>query len=194
MSSQINAALVHNSTLLIGSQSENYWSYDLNSDSIFSEDERTNIEAGIDGGIILGTTQGIGYIDSSWNYNGGTGYHYTHTPITIISDDNSGNVELDIYGLRLWWEGEHYTLDSVANPTGNLICGNTCENGDSFVLEILASLPCADCYWRNRHDYTLHMEGTISSVPIPASLWLFSSGLIGLFGFFRRMHLNIKNT
>jgi len=185
-SSTVYAALAYNSTLLMGSQYNNYWAWDISSDEIFSEDERTAIEAGFDGGITLGTTQDIGAIDAAWIYNNGVGYHYTQSPITIISDDYSGNVELDIYGFTMWWDDNHYSLDSVQNPSGILTCGNSCENGDSFSLEILASLPCADCFYRDRHDYMFHMEGTISSVPIPTTIWLFGSGLLGLVGFARR--------
>ena len=214
-SNNVNAALASNATLLMGSQSShcfndlgmpgactdyeipdsNYFAVDgmnahiINTnkleDGVFSEEERVGIETGIDGGIILGAIQDVGYIDSSWVFNGGTGNHYTRSPITIISDDNAGNVILDMSGFTVWWENEYTPLDFVKNVEGTLTCGSACDNGDTFVLEARAILPVTHGF-DNPDDYLFHMEGTISSVPVPAAIWLFGSGLIGLVGFARR--------
>ena len=210
-----NASLAHNSTLLMGPQSShclndsgtpgactdfeipdsNYFAVDgikantittyRDTDGVFSEDERIAIEAGIDGGIILGAIQNVGNIDSSWVLNGGTGYHYTRSPITIISDDHAGNVTLNMSGFTVWWEDEYTPLDFVAEVEGTLTCGSVCDNGDSFILEVRAILPVIDGF-DHPEDYLFHMEGTISAVPVPAAVWLFGSGLLGLIGLARR--------
>lgn len=203
-----NASLAYNSTLLMGEQSShclnnlgtpgsctdyevpdrNYWVFDVSADRVFSEDERISIEAGADGGIVLGATQGIGDIDANWIFIGATGYHYTRTPITIISDDNSGNVVLDMSGLSIWWNDDFISLDFYKDVVGILTCGNACENGDSFVLEARSMIP-ASCFGGScpyREDYLFHIEGTISSVPVPGAVWLLGSGLIGLFSVARR--------
>jgi|GEM_PF-6704563 len=134
LSNPVNASLASNSILLMGSQSSHCFndlgmpgactSYEIPDsncfavdgmnahiintykfeDGVFSEEERVGFEVGIDGGMILGTLQDVGYIDSSWGFNGGTGNHYTRSPITIISDDNTGNVILDMSGFTVWWE------------------------------------------------------------------------------------------
>lgn len=217
-SNTANASLAHNSILLMGPQSShcfndmgipgactdfeipdsNYFAVDgikantittyRDSDGVFSEDERIAIEAGIDGGIILGTTQNVGSIDSSWILNGGSGSHYTRSPITILSDDNAGNVTLNMSGLTVWWENEYTPLDFVKDVEGTLTCSSTCGNGDFFVLEARAILPVTHGFY-NPDDYLFHMEGTISSVPVPAAVWLFGCGLTGLVGFSRRKKL-----
>ena len=213
-----NASLAHNSTLLMGPQSSHclndsgtpgactdfeipdtnyfavdYWNPHTNnftySDYVFTEEERVAIEPGLSGGIILGTTQDIGEIDSSWAFNNGIGYHYTRSPVTVITDDNNGNVVLNMSGLTIWFNDSFIPLDDIKDIVGLLTCGNTCNNGDTFVLEARTVLPSSCGAWGpcdTRDDYLFHMEGTISSVPVPATIWLFGSGLIGLIGLARR--------
>jgi len=53
------------------------------------------------------------------------------------------------------------------------------------VLDYSATLPSNAANYGNV-KYKLHLEGTISAVPVPAAVWLFGSGLIGLTGMARR--------
>jgi hypothetical protein len=35
-------------------------------------------------------------------------------------------------------------------------------------------------------EYNLHLAGTVSAIPVPAAVWLFGSGLLGMIGIARR--------
>lgn len=209
-----NAALAYNATLSMGPQvthcfngsgmpgtcsdyeipdtnylAVDYWNPHTNTftsqDYIFSEDERIALEPGSAGGITLGEAQSPGEIDSGFVFNGIDYYHHSQSAVTIISDDNEGNVVLDMSGLGLWsTEGGSIPLNDRKDVLGLLTCGDRCGNGDTFVLEARSILP-RSCSWGpcvTDDDYLFHIEGTISSVPVPAAAWLLISGLIGLTG------------
>ena len=78
------------------------------------------------------------------------------------------------------------------NGTGvaNIVCGVDCATGDSFTLTYDAVVPQADPSNFGGVSYTLELVGTIAdgpaAVPVPAAVWLFGSGLLGLVGVARR--------
>lgn len=61
-----------------------------------------------------------------------------------------------------------------------------CANGSAFTLNYTATGAQGDTSNFDGVVYVLHMEGQINTVPIPASAWLFGSGIIGLLGVARR--------
>jgi len=131
-------------------------------------------------GIVLGTTQPASgshsgspdgsespSIDDAWFFFFNTGLSQTTSNVTIISDDGNGNVELDFSGWNVTWNGiPSIPMGSGAfagNPEGTAIvtCGNTCENGDNYVLDYSATVPVGDPSGFGGVPYALHLEGTI---------------------------------
>jgi len=86
-------------------------------------------------------------------------------------------------GWNVFWNDETVPWDKGSYAT--VTCGIDCKIGDSFVLDYTAvNLEPGVLFG---FYYELHLEGTIASaVPVPAAVWLFGSGLIGLFGFAKR--------
>ena len=74
------------------------------------------------------------------------------------------------------------------NGTGVAIitCAVDCAVGDTYTLDYDAVVPQADPSNFGGVSYTLHLEGTVGAVPVPAAVWLFGSGLLGLVGIARR--------
>ena len=69
--------------------------------------------------------------------------------------------------------------------TATLVCDTAaCADGETYALDMDVHVPAAF----TSVPYSLHMEGTInaSAVPVPAAVWLFGSGLLGLVGVARR--------
>jgi hypothetical protein len=66
-----------------------------------------------------------------------------------------------------------------------------CSAGDTYVLDYSARVPFDDPSNFGGVQYALHLEGTIgAAVPVPAAVWLFGSGLLGLVGIARRRRLS----
>lgn len=129
-------------------------------------------------------------IDNPWSVFGNTGMHETVFPITILSDDNAGNVTLDFGGWWIEWLGVNVPLggaEEFPEDTGiaTMTCASSCENGDSYVLDYMAHVPSGNPSGFGGGLYALHLEGNISVIPIPAAAWLFGSGLLGLIGISR---------
>ncbi len=135
-------------------------------------------------------------IDMAWGFFGNTGMHNTVTPVTVVSDDGAGNVTLDFTGWRVDWNGiEDINMGgdpaNFPSDTGlaTLTCAVDCSAGDTYVLDYAAHVPLGDPSNFGGVPYTLHLEGTVSAVsavPVPAAVWLFGSGLLGLVGVARR--------
>ena len=182
-----------------------YFSVDTDNSGSFSAYESIAISPGSDGGLLVGETQlaSVPYfldgteitpIDSVWLFLGEEGAHQSTSPVNILSDDGSGHIELDFSGFGATWNGNTIGLggDSVnfASETGSatVTCGVDCSSGDSFTLDYAAhvtDLNFEGVYWG------IHLEGTVingvvSSIPVPAAIWLFASGLISLAGVARR--------
>jgi len=183
----VGAQCVVNDGLVYGS----YFGMDTNTDGVFQEFEKTVISSGYDGGIVIGRTQLPGYsipespagagIDNPWGYFGGTGWHETISPISVVNDYGATK-ELDFSGWAVNFDGVRYDLG--ADGLATITCETfTCADGETFTLEYSALVPNDTFIWT---PYILHLEGTISAVPVPAAVWLFGSGLIGLAGFARR--------
>jgi hypothetical protein len=63
-----------------------------------------------------------------------------------------------------------------------ITCVVDCSNGDTYVLDYIGHIPLGGTSGLGGEVVVIHLEGTISAVPIPAAVWLFGSGLLGLIG------------
>lgn len=180
-----------------------YFAVDTDNDGTFTSYESIALSPGSDGGLLIGHSQlasnshtgfypdgtEIAPIDAPWAFLGSIGMHQSTSPVNIISDDGAGNVQLDFSGWGVTWNGianiglggdaANFSLDT---GIATLVCAVDCSEGDSFVLDYMTHIPLADpsslggIYWK------IHMEGTVSAIPVPAAVWLFGSGLLGLIG------------
>ena len=62
----------------------------------------------------------------------------------------------------------------------------SCSHGNSYVLDYSGHVPFDGSSGFGGVHYSLHLEGVVSAVPVPAAIWLFSSGLLLLAGTFKR--------
>lgn len=198
-----HAALAGNAVLSF--QSSSWWAFDIDDNGSADLSERAYIT--MNEGVRIGQAQPVDgqshsgiptgaevtSIDMAWLYFGNTGMHETVSPVTTVSDDGFGNVLLDFSGWRMDWNSvENIPLggDPVNYPgdTGmaQLTCSGSCGAGDTYSLDYSAHVPIGDPSSLGGIEYLLHLEGTISAVPVPAAVWLFGSGLLGLLGVARR--------
>ncbi len=182
----VSAALVNGSTLLIESGS---------AFNLFGSNSVTGVDS-----IILGSIQpydfsaGASTIDT-WVFLGANGMHYTSSPTTVIA--SSGNTAaIDFSGWSWTYNSGLANFDLGAgawgsNPDGvaEIICGLDCGNGDTYTLSYTATVPESDPNGYAGAQYGLSLIGTVSAVPVPATVWLFMSGLIGFMSFARRCRL-----
>ena len=192
-----NAALVSNATFQFNSSS--YFGLDNDANGSIEPSEQITISQFAP--LALGITQGASgshfgapddsetpAIDNPWNFFGNTGMSQTTSPIQILGDDGAGNVTLDFSGWGVTWQGiPNIPLggdSTVPADTGiaALTCAVDCTVGDRYVLDYSAHVQQSDPSGKGGVLYALHLEGTVSAVPIPAAAWLFGSGLIGLIG------------
>jgi hypothetical protein len=145
----------------------------------------------------------IGAIDVGWSFFANTGFHFTASPVTVVDNAVSGDPyvkSLDFSGWRMSWDG----TPSSNLGGGNQVVGSTtfnngsglatitcslasCSNTSTFTLDYAAVGQQGDpSNAFNGLPYTLHLEGYVSAVPVPAAVWLFGSGLVGLMAAARR--------
>ncbi|MDH3947718.1 MAG: VPLPA-CTERM sorting domain-containing protein [Gammaproteobacteria bacterium] len=185
-----HAALVTGDVLEFSSNS--YFALDTNANGTFEEAEKFSIT--MNEGIRIGLTQtALGShsgvpdgsetpgIDNPWLFSGNTGMHSTTSPITETSPGS-----LDFTGWRVDWNGVLINLggDSLVGDTSlaSITCSSSpsCFTNDTYVLDYFAHVLEPDPSGKGGVFYTLHLEGQISAVPVPAAVWLFGSGLLGL--------------
>lgn len=115
-------------------------------------------------------------IDNPWSFFANTGLHWTQAPVNVIADDGAGNVTIDLSGWVVAWNGvQTIPMDSKAWEAGFtdgealLVCGTDCSDGDTYTLDYSATVP-ADCACGFENvPYHLHLTGTISIPPDPAT-------------------------
>ena len=152
--------------------------------------------AGPDGGILIGMVQdtnghvshagtahfGVGGLDAEWDYYGYTGMHFTTAPVVVVNDYGATK-ELDFSGWSVTWNGTDVSLGGSGLAT--ITCSSaSCAGGDSFMLDYSTFIPPTNPGAFYNILYKVHLEGIF--VPLPAAVWLFGSGLIGLMGLARR--------
>jgi len=190
---------------------------DFTGDGVVDITERTGLT--VNDGLILGVVQpgspAAPGIDQPWQFFANPGIHLTTSPVTILSDDGAGNVELDFSVWSVNCNGLDIGLGGAAwgsNPdvVAQLSCQTDCSTGDSFSLFYTAQVtdgPFTGVRYRLGFDSGnlsflaaetvtggpiedpgVIATGTIgaSVVPVPAAIWLFGSGLIGLIGVARK--------
>lgn len=173
--------------------SGSYFVVDASGDGVFDEAERTAMQnAGT--GLTLGSAQAIGAIDNMWSFGGNDGWHTTDTVLGVPSVNADGTV--DMTGWNVFWNGGDINMGTGAAATVACVSGTmTCADGEAFILDYNAIVPSGNFYGLG---YALHLEGCVSpnlaltncdsvpSIPVPAAVWLFGSGLLGLIGIARR--------
>jgi len=130
-------------------------------------------------------------IDEPHDWFGSTGMLGSSSPVNLLSA--TGNTAtLDFTGLVWDWNGvDNIRLyDPTFGDTGvaTITCAADCSYGDTYVLDYMGHIREGDG-GLGGEEVIIHLEGTISAVPIPPALYLFGSGLLGLIGLSRR-----KNT
>lgn len=73
---------------------------------------------------------------------------------------------------------------SNSEGVAQIICGVDCGDGDTYALYYTATVSDTDLNGYAGQKYKLTLSGTVSTVPVPAAIWLFVSGLIGMASFF----------
>ena len=159
-------------------------------------------------GTVTQQLSGPGQIDT-WSFFGAQGNDYTNvsgggTPITGSTTNG-----LNMSGWNVYWNGAGpIPMSSGAWTPGNATAlgvptGYTFSNGvaqfswdgvygDSYTLNYAATVSGATgaAQGFNGVKYFLHLTGTVmkapATVPLPAAVWLFGSGLLGLTGIARR--------
>lgn len=152
--------------------------------SFFRLDGVNNTVISQDAGIVLGSNQPYNNVGSNitdaWSFFGKEGTNFSTGSISATSD-----TEIDMSGWRMVWDNSS-EINLGSGLFASISCG-TCNVGDTYLLDYFSLIPENDLSGLGGLSYELHLEGVITSVvPIPASIWLFGSGLIGVFSFLRR--------
>jgi len=135
-------------------------------------------------------------IDQAWSFFGNTGMTQSTSATNILSDDGAGNVTIDFSGFSVTWNGiadipmSSGAWDGNAEGVANMTCAVDCAEGDTYTLYYSATVPAGDPSNFGGVRYNYFLTGTVgaatSAIPVPAAVWLFGSGLLGLAGVARR--------
>jgi hypothetical protein len=153
----------------------------------------------------MGYTTDHGPIDMGWGFFGNTGLHFTSSATSITAGGGNSGTTLDFSGWRVTWNGIASInmgggMQVVTSKTGDTTLDNgsglatiTCSNascgaGSTWSLDYAAVVPVGDASGFGGTPYTVHLSGTVAGavIPVPAAVWLFGSGLLGLVGIARR--------
>ena len=170
-----------------------YFAMDTNGNGIVENSEKSPI--GSLNGIHIGTTQAASgshsgpidgtespNIDMPWTFYGGTGMHQTTSPVTLLDDFGSYKT-LDFSGWNFVWNGIPSTELVPVSPTTIVCSTSSCSDSSTYTLDGAFHV---NGLGSTTLSYTLHLEGTVSNIPLPPAVWLFGSGLLGLIGISRR--------
>ena len=127
------------------------------------------------------------HVTAPWDFFGARGTN-VHGGLGVSGGDTA--VDMSTWGV-VWGEVPFINMGGDATQgdtsTAALVCpGGTCEAGESFTLDYSAHVPIGDPSGFGGVLYELHLQGTVNAVPVPAAVWLFGSGLLGLVGIARR--------
>ena len=118
------------------------------------------------------------------------GINFTAAPIVVsYTDGTNTTAEIDMSGWRVAW-GTDASINMGAGAPAAFTYDNTLK---TYSFDYTAVVPSGGF---SGTQYDLHLEGTFSgditsviqpsAVPVPAAVWLFGSGLLGLVGVARR--------
>ncbi len=116
-------------------------------------------------------------VDNPWPFLGNTGMHGSSSP-TLVTVTGTNTADIDFSGWFMTWNG--IPNINLGGGLASVVCAVDCAIGDTYVLDYSAIIPQADPSNFGGALYALHLEGTVSAIPVPAAVWLFASGLIGL--------------
>jgi len=128
-------------------------------------------------------------IDNAHTFFNNTGMLSTVSDTNIISA--SGNTAtLDFSGIRWSWGGtDNIVISDSGNADSaiaNITCAVDCANGDTYILDYIGFIENASPSGLGGEEVRIHLEGSISAVPVPAAVWLFISGFAALTGLTKR--------
>lgn len=114
-------------------------------------------------------------------------------------DITNGVASLELDSWIMWWNSTTFSQGSTSTKGAKETCVTTNQLGTQCSTPIVinsydASTGAFDATWDsvfiggafNGVFGNWHITGNMSTVPVPAAVWLFGSGLIGLFCFTRR--------
>jgi hypothetical protein len=171
-----------------------YFAMDTNANGIEPAEKTpigsyNGISIGHDAQIASGSHSGpvngseVPNIDYPWTFFGATGMHLTTSPITV-NGGSGDNLTLDMSGWGIIWSGYLVQLAQIDAATVSCATGSSCSDSSSYTLDASFHLPTSSGF--TSVAYNLHLEGTVSNVPLPAAAWLLGAGLLGLLGISRR--------
>lgn len=184
--------------------SGSYFGWDGNGDYKIVGVEKMAISPGLDSGLRIGATQHAIGSDSTnadaridqWNFLAENGHDFT-----VVAPTGGTTTGVDLSGWRSHWHGQ--IIDMGTNAWQPLNCtslgcsGYTFTDGiarfqwdgvysHAYTFDYTASPTASDPSGLGSTAFYWHLEGTVQAVPIPADVWLFGSGLLGLGGIARR--------
>ena len=136
-------------------------------------------------------------IDNAWGFFGNTGMHQSTSAVNVTSASGD-TANLDFSGWSVTWNGiADIPMSGGAHSGGTdgvavVTCaaGSGCASGSTYTLDYYATVPVGDPSNFGGVKYLLHLDGVIgdapAAIPVPAAVWLFGSGLLGLVGVARR--------
>jgi len=140
--------------------------------------------------VLTGLGTSVKTLDmSGWNvtWNGIASIPLTQQMVTgvVVEVDASGNPVLDASGNEIpVLDASGNQIPTFADTVFTITCDqSSCSDSSNYTADGLFHVAGAGF---TTVAYTLHLEGHISNVPVPAAVWLFGSGLLGLVGVARR--------
>lgn len=136
-----------------------------------------------------------GAVTAPWTYFGQSGHEFTANNGVTVQSQFGSTAVLDFSNWRVTWNGIP-AINMGGGKTATMSCwgdsaftlSQACDNGSYYTLNYAAIVPPGSNF--AGVGYKLHLEGSISAVPIPAAVWLLGSGLLGLLGVARRKSIS----
>ncbi|BAV33871.1 hypothetical protein SCL_1566 [Sulfuricaulis limicola] len=151
----------------------------------------TSLGGGVSETSMLNMTVGAGQLGVhmllDWNLNSNIDIVNVWNINSTFS--NCGSSTYDEAALNCLWTG------TAHNPAGNhagtvFLLASTDNDGDGTLgIPMVEGGPFYDPGFGG-HNFNFNLQGSMTVVPVPAAVWLFGSGLLGLVGMARRKKKN----
>ena len=137
-----------------------------------------------------GTNQNTGnMITRDWNFFGALGSEFTAagSPLTVGAGctQASTTCSVDMSGWRVTWNGIA-SINMGTGAPGVMASNDAIWGNGNDTLDYSAAVPFGDPSGFGGVAYAINMVGSYNPVPVPAAVWLFGSGLMGLAAIARR--------